>query len=95
MVAFLENSVYLGTKQIEICLYVKESSILGLGFYKQVFHLFTCLFPSGSVVNNSILGLGRFPGEEDGNPFQYSCLENPMDRGAWRSTVHWVAKSQA
>ena len=31
----------------------------------------------------SILGLGRFPGEENGNPFQYSCWENPMDRGAW------------
>ena len=29
-----------------------------------------------------------------GNPLQYSCLENPMDRGAWRATVHWAAKSQ-
>ena len=34
-----------------------------------------------------IPGLGRFPGEENGNPLQYSCLENPMDRGAWRATV--------
>ena len=32
--------------------------------------------------------------EMDGNPLQYSCLENPMDRGAWKATVHWVAKSQ-
>ena len=36
----------------------------------------------------SILGLGRFPGEGHGNPLQDSCLENPVDRGAWRATVH-------
>ena len=42
----------------------------------------------------SIPGLGRSPGEGSGNPFQYSCLENPMDRGAWRATDHRVAKSQ-
>ena len=42
----------------------------------------------------SISGLGRFPGEENGNPLQYSCLENPMDRGAWWATVHGVAKSR-
>ena len=36
----------------------------------------------------SIPGLGRSPGEGNGNPLQYSCLENPMDRGAWRATVH-------
>ena len=41
-----------------------------------------------------IPGLGRFPGGGHGNPLQYSCLENPMDRGGWRSTVHGVAKSQ-
>ena len=53
-------------------------------------------FPGGSVVKNppanagevgSILGSGRSPGEEDGHPLQYSCLGNPLDRGAWRSTV--------
>ena len=38
--------------------------------------------------------LGRFPGGGHGNPLQYSCLENPMDRGAWQATVHRVAKSQ-
>ena len=38
-------------------------------------------------------GSERSPGERNGNPFQYSCLENPMDRGAWRPTVHGVAKS--
>ena len=40
-----------------------------------------------------ILGLGRSPGGGHGNPLQYSCLENPMDRGAWQATVHRVAKS--
>ena len=58
-------------------------------------------FPSGSVVKNppasagdegSIPGLGRSPEEGNGNPLQYSCLGNPMDRGAWRATVHGVAK---
>ena len=42
----------------------------------------------------SIPGLGRSPGGGHGNPLQYSCLENPMDRGAWRATVHRVAKSR-
>ena len=60
-------------------------------------------FPGGSVVKNplanagdvgSIPGLGRSPGEGNGNPLQYSYLENPMDRGAWLTTVHRVTKSQ-
>jgi len=42
----------------------------------------------------SIPGLGRSPGEENGNPLQYSCLENLMDREAWWATVHGAAKSQ-
>ena len=42
----------------------------------------------------SILRLGRSPGERNVNPLQYSCLENPMNRGAWWATVHGVAKSQ-
>ena len=41
----------------------------------------------------SIPGLGRSPGEGHGNPLYYSCLENSVDRGAWRATVHGVAKS--
>ena len=41
----------------------------------------------------SVLGLRRSPGEGYGNPLQYSCLGNPMDRGAWQATVHGVAKS--
>ena len=41
----------------------------------------------------SIPGLGRSPAGGNGNPLQYPCLENPMDGGAWRATVHGVAKS--
>ena len=40
-----------------------------------------------------IPGLGRSPGEGNGNPLQSSCLQNPMDRGAWWATIHGVAKS--
>ena len=43
---------------------------------------------------HSILGLGRSPGEGNGNPLQYSCLENSMDRGAWLATAHGDPKSQ-
>ena len=62
--------------------------------------------PGGSAVKNlpanagdkrdvgSILGSGRFSGGGHGNPLQYSCLENPMDRAASHATVHGVSKSQ-
>ena len=59
-------------------------------------------FPGGSdgkesACNSGAVGLipgsGRSPGEGNGNPLQYSCLENPMDRGAWRATAHVVTKS--
>ena len=50
---------------------------------------------AGDVRDSGLIpGLGSSPGEGNGNPLQYSCLENPMDRGAWRATVHRVAKSQ-
>ena len=61
-------------------------------------------FPGGSdskvsTWNVGDLGLtsgsGRSPGKGNGNPLQYSCLENPMDREAWQSVVHRVTKSQA
>ena len=42
----------------------------------------------------SIPGLGRSPGGVQGNPLQYLCLENPMDRGTWQASVHRIAKSQ-
>ena len=44
--------------------------------------------------SGSIPGSGRSKGGGHGNPLQYSCLENPMDRGAWRTTVHRVAKNR-
>ena len=62
-------------------------------------------FPGGALVKNSpasagdardsgsIPGSGRSSGGEPGNPLEYSCLENPMDRGAWRAIVYWVTKS--
>ena len=62
-------------------------------------------FPGGSVVKESahnagdsedtslILGSGISPGGDHGNPLQYSCLQNPIDRGVWQATVHRVARS--
>ena len=64
---------------------------------------FTRGFPDGSDSKESacnvgdlrsVPGLGRSPGGGHGNPLQYSCLENPMDKGAWWATVHGVTKSQ-
>ena len=45
-------------------------------------------------VVRSVPGLGRSPGGRNGNPLQDSCLDSPMDRGAWQATVHRVAKNQ-
>ena len=59
-------------------------------------------FPSGSDFKESacnagdlgsVSGLGRSPGGGNGNPLQYCCLENPMDRGAWQATVHGIAEN--
>ena len=70
--------------------------------FKGTSKLFSMGFPSGSDGKESAYnardpgstsGPGRSPGEENGNPLQYSFLENPMDRGAWRDTVLGVAKS--
>ena len=60
-------------------------------------------FPAGSVVKNPpanageegwISGSGRSPGGGNGNPHQYSCLENSIDRGAWKAIVHGIEKRQ-
>ena len=48
--------------------------------------------PANEGDSGSISGLRRSPGEENGNPLQYSCLGNPMDRGTWWATVHGVSK---
>ena len=66
-------------------------------------HYIYAIFPGGSVGKettysgrdlSSIPGSGRSPGEGDSNTLQYSCLENPMDRGSWWASVHEVTKSQ-
>ena len=49
--------------------------------------------PANAGGPDSIPGSGRSPGEGNGNPFQYSCLKNSMDRGAWQATVYGVVKS--
>ena len=86
-------------------LHLSKSLILGLSWY---FSGYGCLGASRVVlvVKNqhanagdvgdmgSIPGSGRSRGEGPGNPFQYSCLENPMDSGAWRAAVHSVAERQ-
>ena len=82
-------------------------TVMSLWFQEALAGVFiACLyplgFPGGSEVKasasnagdlGSILGSGRFPGEGNGNPLQYSCLENPMGREAWWATVHGVANS--
>ena len=50
--------------------------------------------PANAGDVDSIPELGRAPGERNGDPLQHSCLEDPIDRGAWRATVHGVAKTQ-
>ena len=70
---------------------------MGLGAQLLSHLIPTARFPGGSAGKESackegdpglISGLGRSPGEGNGSPLQYACLENPMDRGAWRATVH-------
>ena len=84
-------------------LFLSSSFCFLLIFLVSVFYVG---FPVGSVIKNPpanardaedavlVPGSGRFPGEGNGNPFHYSCLENPMEREAWRATVHGVTKSQ-
>ena len=76
--------------------FLEKKTIIPFLFLKKI-------FPGGSEVKAStwnegdpslIPGSGRSPGEGNGTPLQYSCLENPMDRGAWQAIVHGVAKSQ-
>ena len=79
---------------------------LPTGHHFKLYYLFILGFPGGLAVKNppanatdtgdmgSIPGSGRSPGGRNGNPLQFSCLENPMDTGTWRATVHRVAKNQ-
>ena len=70
---------------------------------KFLFSFFFKCFPGGShgkgsacnvKDSGSIPGSGKFPGEGNSNPLQYSGLENPMDRGVWQGTVHGITKSR-
>ena len=79
-------------------LYTERNEKAGMGFREEVLYLG---FPGGSDGKESacntedpglIHGSGRSPGEGNGNPLQYSCLENSTDRGAWWATLHGVAK---
>ena len=82
-------------------MYIHPHEDLYPGFHTSI--IYNGAFPGGSVVKNppanaravrnsgSVPGLGRSPGEGNGNPLQYSCQDNPMDRGAWRAIVHRVA----
>ena len=85
---------YLGRKELQK---VPEAKLEFDGHQATI-----CRFPNDSVVKNlpanigdagSITGSGRAPGGGNGNPLQYSCLRNPMDRGAWWVTAYGVAKS--
>ena len=84
-------SLLLVASVIQICIRVS---------YFNTSHRSDMGFPGGSVVKNRLWSRGRrfdpwvrkMPGEKNGNPLQYSCLWNIMDRGFWRATVHWVIK---
>ena len=78
------------------------SSVLSLQETMVGLEVKSCSFPGGSDVKESacsvgdpgsIPGLGRSPGEGNGNTLQYSSLENPTERGTWQATIHGVTKS--
>ena len=87
-------------KTTSLTIWTLVDKVISLLFNK--LSMFVMGFPSSSVGKESacnaenlglIPGLGRYPGEGNGNPLQYSCLEISMDRGAWSATVHGVMKS--
>ena len=99
-ILFLGRFLFLNT--IPIIVLLKTVTKLHGWIFKTLSISFPC-FPGGSEVKTSacnvgdlglIPGSGRSPGEGNGNPLQYSCLEKPMDGGAWWATVHSVAKSR-
>ena len=84
---------------IQGCIYPQRIHFICL--YVACLYIYIQGFPGGSVVKNQpdniedmgfIPGSGRFPGEGNGKPLQYSCLENPMGSGAWWATIHGVSK---
>ena len=83
-------------------IYSHDNHLITLLFLKQSIYIIIQDFPGGSDGKasaysagdpGSIPGSGRCPGEGNGNPLQYSCMENPMDRVAWWATVHGVSKN--
>ena len=93
--------------QWELSMFPLFLPILSFGWYNLRFYIqFIWVSHMALVVKNppanagdwglpsSIPGSGRSPGGGHGNPLQYSCLENHMDRGGWQATVHWVTKSR-
>ena len=75
----IQSLTLVGVSQVALVVKKKKNPAINAGDIKDV---------------GSIPGSGRSPGGGHGNLFQYSCLENPMDRGAWRATVHGVTKSR-
>ena len=100
MTVILKNSNFKNEFKDEIGKMTYLDFIESEGKSKRRCYVNKC-FPHSSVGKDSacnardpgsIPGLGRSPGEGNGNPFQYSCLENPMGRGGWQATVHGVAR---
>ena len=97
-----EHRTLLMTPQDSSLVILSGNSVPWVGAAHEFFKKLQRSFPGGSASKESacnagdpglISGLGRSPGGGNGNPLQYSCLENRMDRGAWRATVHGVAGS--
>ena len=95
--------MFSSVKKYIFCLKENKFQIISYSFSSSYMVHFLKDFPGGSDGKASVYnagdlglipGLGRSPGEGNGNPLQYYCLENPMDRGAWQATVYGVAKSQ-
>ena len=92
-------------QRVTLCYYAgqKIQSVSAVRWYRKTWVNLLAKFPGGSDSKSSarnvgdtgsIPGSGTSPGEGNGNPLQYSCLENPMDRGAWWATAHRVTKSR-
>ena len=86
------NSEPPGKPYVGVFICKKNSGEKNLGFNRSYSDGKASAYNVGDP--GSILGSGRSPGEENGNPLQYYCLGNTMDRGAWWATVHGVAKSR-
>ena len=97
LTSIISDDVYSSLNWNNFSKYHKKLSSQGNPFYECVCSCSSAGKGSALSAGNPglIPGLGRSPGEGNGNPLQYPCLENLMDRGAWWASVHGVAKSQA